>query len=82
MIEKQVKELINDVVEKSGFKIDSITYERDSNNYFLRIILDRDTTIDIDSIVEITNIINPLLDKSDIIKDSYILDISSKEKGI
>ena len=31
--------------------------------------------------VEATNIINPILDEYDLIKDEYILDISSKERG-
>ena len=82
MIEEKIKELLNDTIEKEGFRIDSIKYELEGNNYFLRIILDRDKIIDIDSIVEITNIINPILDKSNILDGSYILDISSKEKGI
>ena len=81
MIEEKVKQLINKEEEKKGFTIDSITYEKEGSNYFLRIILDRDKIIDIDSIVEITNIINPILDNSNIIEESYILDISSKEKG-
>ena len=81
MIEKKIRDLIEDTVNGHGYVIDSIKYEKDGNNYFLRIVLDRDKIIDIDSIVEITNIINPLLDKSNILEDSYILDISSKEKG-
>lgn len=81
MIEEKVKELLNKTIEKEGFTIDSIKYEKEGNNYFLRITLDRDKTIDIDSIVEITNIINPILDNSNILDTSYILDISSKEKG-
>ena len=39
-------------------------------------------TIDIDTVVEVTKIINPLLDDSDIFDNSYILDVSSKEKGV
>lgn len=82
MIEEKIKKLINESVEKAGYRIDSIKYERDGNNNFLRIIIDKDKIIDIDDVVEVTNIINPILDKNDIIEDSYILDISSKEKGI
>ena len=81
MIEKKVRELITDEVSKLGIIIDSVTYEKEGSNYFLRIVIDRDKVIDIDTCVEVTKIINPLLDKTDIIKDSYILDISTKEKG-
>ena len=37
--------------------------------------------IDLDTIVEATNIINPLLDEYDLISEEYVLDISSKERG-
>lgn len=81
MIEKKVRELIEKEVSKMGITIDSVTYEKEGSNYFLRITIDRDQIIDIDTCVEVTRIINPLLDEANIIEDSYILDISSKEKG-
>lgn len=81
MIEKKVRELIEDEVSKMGIRIDSVVYEKEGTNNFLRIVIDRDNIIDIDTCVEVTKVINPLLDKLDIIEDSYILDISSKEKG-
>ena len=64
-----------------GHKLLGEIYEKEGNNYFLRIVIDRIKPIDIDTCVEVTHLINPLLDNSDIISDSYILDISSKEKG-
>ena len=81
MIEEKVRNLISESVNEKGVIIDSIEYVKEGSNYFLRIVIDREVPIDIDTCVEITNIINPLLDKADFIKDSYILDISSKEKG-
>ena len=80
MIEKKVRELIEKDVNAAGVVIDSIVYEKENGNYFLRIVIDNED--DIDKCVEITNIINPLLDNANIIDDSYILDISSKEKGV
>ena len=81
MIEEKVRKLIEEPVNKMGITIDSIIYEKEGNNYFLRIVIDRIKPIDIDTCFEVTHLINPLLDNSDIISDSYILDISSKEKG-
>ena len=80
-MEEKVKKLIEKEINKLGISIDSIVYEKEGSNYFLRIVIDRDEIIDIDTCVEVTNIINPLLDKADFIKDSYILDVSTKEKG-
>lgn len=80
-MEEKVRSLIEGEVNKLGINIDSIVYEKEGNNYFLRIIIDADKIIDIDTCVEVTNIINPLLDEADFINDSYILDVSTKEKG-
>ena len=81
MIEDKVKKLIESSLKEKNMWIDKVKYEKEGSNYFLRIVVDRDNIIDIDDIVEITKIINPMLDEADIIKDRYILDISSKEKG-
>lgn len=81
MIEEKVRNLIEKKVNDMGVNIDSIEYVKEGSNYFLRIVIDRDKSIDIDTCVEVTNVINPLLDEANIIDDSYILDISSKEKG-
>ena len=80
-MEEKVRKLIEKEVNKLGITVDSISYEKEGSNYFLRIIIDRDEIIDIDTCVEVTNVINPLLDKADFINDSYILDVSTKEKG-
>ena len=81
MIEEKVRDVIEKSLKELDVLIDSIKYEKEGNNYFLRIVVDRNKTIDVDAIVEITKVINPLLDDADIIKDSYILDVSSTEKG-
>lgn len=80
-METEIRKLIEGEVNKLGISIDSIVYEKEGTNYFLRIVIDRDEIIDIDTCVEVTNIINPLLDKCDMLTDSYILDVSTKEKG-
>ena len=68
-IEGKVRKLLEKDVEASGVFIDSVKLEKEDNNLFLRIVIDRDEIIDIDKCVEVTNIINPLLDEADLIKD-------------
>ena len=81
-MEEKVRKLLESEVNKLGVSIDSVVYEKEGSNYFLRIIIDREEPIDIDTCVEVTNVINPILDKADFISDSYILDVSTKEKGV
>ena len=80
-MEEKVRNLIEGEINKLGINIDSVKYEKEGNNNFLRIVIDADKIIDIDTCVEVTNIINPILDEADFISDSYILDVSTKEKG-
>jgi len=80
-MEEKVKKIIEGEVNKLGISIDSVVYEKEGSNYFLRIVIDCDEIIDIDTCVMVTNVINPLLDEVDFISDSYILDVSTKEKG-
>ena len=77
----KVKELIQQIVEENNYIIDSVEYVKEGSNNFLRIVIDKNGIIDIDDCVTVTNLINPLLDKEDPIKDNYILDVCSKEKG-
>lgn len=78
---KKIEELITEPISKLDLIVDSIEYVKNGKYYFLNIVLDRINGIDLDTIVEATNIINPILDEYDLIKDEYILDISSKERG-
>ena len=77
----KIKEIIEYPISKLDLVVDSIEYVTIGKNNFLNIVLDRINGIDLDTIVEATNIINPILDEYDLIKDEYILDISSKERG-
>ena len=80
-IEDKVKSLIKEEIEKTGIILDQVLYVKEGNQYFLRIVIDKQGYIDLDDCVNVTNIINPILDKNDIIENNYILDVCSKEKG-
>ena len=78
---EKIKELISEPISKLDLVVDSIEYVKNGKYNFLNIVLDRINGIDLDTIVEATNIINPILDEYDLIEEEYILDISSKERG-
>ena len=80
-MEEKVKRIIGDSLRDLNLKVDSVIYEKENGHNFLRICLDSDNTIDLDLIVKATNIINPLMDKENIIKEEYHLDIYGKSKG-
>ena len=76
-----IKEAINPEMDKLGIVIDQIEYVKESGYNSLNIILDKVNGLDLDAIVEATNVINPIIDKLDLIDDAYVLDISSKERN-
>lgn len=78
---EKVRKLITEPMDKMDIIVDSVDWEVEGKYNYLKIILDKETGLDIDTIVEATNIINPILDEYDLIEDEYILDISSKERG-
>jgi len=80
-MEEKIKKMLEEPLKEMDIRVDSVKLEKEDNNLFLRIIIDRDEIIDIDTCVEATNIINPILDREDPIEESYILDVSTKEKG-
>ena len=80
-MEEKVKKIIGDSLKELNLTIDSVIYEKESGHNFLRICLDSKDIIDLDLIVKATNIINPLMDKANLIKEEYHLDIYGKSKG-
>lgn len=80
-MEDKIKVLLCDAVNELGVVIDSVEYVKEGGNNYLRIVIDRDEVIDVDKCVEVTKVISPLLDDINLIDDSYILDVCTKEKG-
>lgn len=76
-MEERIKSCIEGPLKDINMIVDSINF----NGNDLNVVLDSDSVIDLDRIVEASHLINDILDKEDFIKDSYMLDISSKEKG-
>ena len=76
-----IKKEITEPMNKMDIIVDSIDFVNENNYYFLKIVLDKVNGIDLDTIVEATNVINPIIDKLDLIEEEYVLDITSKERG-
>lgn len=80
-IEEKVKNAIESAINNLGILLKEVKYEQEKGVYYLRIFIDKEPFITIDDCVLVTNTINPILDKIDIIDNSYMLDVSSIEKG-
>lgn len=80
-MEEKVKKIIGNSLDELNLTVDSVIYEKENGTNFLRICLDSSSIIDVDLIVKATHIINPLMDKANIINEEYLLDIYGKSKG-
>lgn len=78
---KLLKEKISKVLSGKNIIVDEVTYRKEGTINFLEIVLDQDGGIDLDTIVDATNIINPIVDEMDFIDESFIMDVVSKERG-
>ena len=80
MKEKLISEL-GDSLNEIGVVIDDVYTEKEGHDEYLRVVLDRDEIIDIDTVVKATKIIDPIIEKLELVKGEYILDVYAKQKG-
>lgn len=78
---EKIKKAISEPLAQIDIVVDDIEFVKEGNYSFLRIVLDKINGIDMDTIVEATHIINPIIDELDPYEESYILDVLSKERG-
>ena len=78
---KSLKEKLSQVLKEKEIIVDEVSYRKEGTINFLEIVLDKDEGIDLDTIVDATNIINPIVDEMDFIDESFIMDVVSKERG-
>lgn len=80
-MEIKILNLIKDKLEEEQIKVDSVKYITEDNIKFLRITIDKEGFVTSKDCVKATKIINPIIDESNIIDETYILDVCSKERG-
>lgn len=77
----EVIKLIGDKLESVNAFIDDVYLEKEGKQTFLRVVIDSDTMIDIERVVEATKIIDPIIEKANLVEEEYILDVYAKSKG-
>lgn len=81
-MEQKVIALIKEPLSNVNIKLCEVKYVKENGMYFLRIVIDKEPFVDVDTCVMATDIINPLIDKlEDEFNDAYVLDVCSMEKG-
>lgn len=78
---EEIRKAIEPVIEENNYRVDEVEYVKEGSQNFLRVIIDKDGIIDVEDCVKVFRLIDPILDEIDLIDESYILDVCSKEKG-
>ena len=76
-IEDRVEKLIEKPISDIGYALYDVQYVKEGKDYFLRVFIDKDSGIDLNDCEKVSNLINPILDEADYIKDMYFLEVSS-----
>lgn len=74
---KLVQEILTGPLGEAGYEIVESVLVREKGGLTLRIVVDRVDPISLDDIIKVSDLINPILDEKDPIKEAYTLDISS-----
>ena len=81
-MDERVKRLIEKPLNEKNIKLCKVEYVLVGSVYFLRVIIDKEPFVDVDTCVLATEIINPIIDTiEEEFDDAYVLDVCSMEKG-
>lgn len=76
-IEKSVKQLVEPIINNIGYNVYDVIYEKEGQDNYLRIFIDKDGIIDLNDCEKVNDAINDILDEKDPIKNQYMLEVSS-----
>lgn len=76
-----VEALVTPILTEMGLRLWDVRFEKEGPDWFLRIWIDRDEPLDIQTCEEATRAINPILDAADPIVQSYYLELGGPGLG-
>jgi len=76
-IEEKVENLICKTIEDLGYELYDVIYEKEAQDYYLRVFIDLPTGISLEDCEKVNDAINDMLDEANYIKNQYFLEVSS-----
>ena len=80
-MEEKIRNLIEGTIVDAGYSLSDVKIEKEGTVLFLRVFIDKQDIVNVEDCVKVSELINPILDKEDPIDGSYVLDVSSVERG-
>ncbi len=78
---QRVETLVRPVVEGMGLRLWDVVFEKEGPDWYLRVLIDKDGTMDTDTCAEVSHALDPILDEADPIDQSYYLEVGSPGLG-
>lgn len=75
--EQKISDLVKDEAENQNIRIWDVRFEKEGAGWYLRIFIEKDGGVSIEDCENFTRPVNKLLDETDPIAQSYILEIGS-----
>ena len=79
--EKIAEDIAKDITGPLGIDIYDVEYVKEAGEFYLRIYIDKPDGVTIDDCEKVSRALSDELDKSDPIRDAYILEVSSPGLG-
>ncbi len=79
--EKRTEELILPILEEHGFELVDVEFVKEGSTWYLRAYIDKEGGIMVDDCETVSRALEAKLDQEDLIKEAYILEVSSPGLG-
>ncbi|WP_163536832.1 ribosome maturation factor RimP [Gracilibacillus sp. YIM 98692] len=76
-IADQTEELVLPILEELSLELVDITFEKEGQNWFLRVYIDKENGVDIEECGQVSEKLSDKLDEVDPIQAAYFLEVSS-----
>lgn len=76
-----VEGLVRPVVEGMGLRLWDVRFEKEGPDWYLRVLVDRDEPLDLDTCEAVSRAIDPIIDAADPIQQSYFMEVGSPGLG-
>lgn len=64
-------------IEQAGYELWDVEYKKEGKKWFLRLFIEHQENITLDDCIKVNEIVEPILEESDIIPQEYFLEVSS-----
>lgn len=75
-IEAEVEKIVKELLENTALELVAVDYVKE-RDWYLRVFIDKEGGVDLDDCQDLSRKLEELLDAQDLIKTSYILEVSS-----